>query len=32
MMPALIQDEMLSIMGQHDIPNLDALRGTNYLI
>jgi len=32
MMPALIQGEMLSTMKQHDIPNLDALRGTNYLI
>jgi dihydroorotate dehydrogenase len=32
MMPALVQDEMLSIMRQHDIPNLDALRGTNYQI
>jgi dihydroorotate dehydrogenase len=32
MMPALVQDEMLTLMQQHDIPSLDALRGTNYLI
>lgn len=32
MMPALVQDEMLTLMRQHDIPNLDALRGTNYPI
>lgn len=32
MMPALVQAEMLSIMRQHDIPSLDALRGTNYQI
>jgi dihydroorotate dehydrogenase len=32
MMPALVQHEMLTLMQQHDIPSLDALRGTNYLI
>lgn len=29
-MPALVQAEMLALMDRHDIPNLDALRGSNY--
>lgn len=32
MMPALIQEEMLTLMRQHGIPTLAALRGTNYQI
>lgn len=32
MMPALAQQEMLTLMRQHGIPNLDALRGSNYAI
>lgn len=32
MMPALVQREMLSLMRQHGISSLDALRGTNYRI
>lgn len=32
MMASKVQDEMLSIMHQHDIPSLDALRGTNYRV
>jgi dihydroorotate dehydrogenase len=30
MMPALLQSEMLALMNQHEIPSIDALRGTNY--
>lgn len=32
MMPALVQNEMLTLMDQHDIPDLDALRGSNYRV
>jgi dihydroorotate dehydrogenase len=31
-MPALVQTEMLALMEQHEIPNLDELRGSNYQI
>jgi dihydroorotate dehydrogenase len=29
-MPGLVQAEMLALMEQHQIPDLDQLRGSNY--